>query len=165
MAIARGYTVNANGQVMSRFGKVRKLRVRESRREHYYTFTVNVDGFSWPIPVHRLVAFQKFGDAAFAEGVVTRHLNGDSLDNSMRNIELGTPKDNALDRPPLDRKLHAAKGNQQRSAEWVELLRKDYASGMSYRQLMAKHNVAKSTLSYYLSKAAKRRTFTHAPKI
>ena len=42
------------------------------------------------VKVHRLVAYQKFGDALFEEGIEVRHLDNNKLNNSEDNIALGT---------------------------------------------------------------------------
>lgn len=52
------------------------------------------------IPVHKAVAFLKFGEQAFG-GVLchVRHLDGDKLNNASSNIALGTPLQNKHDTP------------------------------------------------------------------
>jgi hypothetical protein len=53
--------------------------------------------FSKNLKVHRIVAYQKFGDAMFEKGIVVRHLNGNPLDFSCDNIAIGTQKENFAD--------------------------------------------------------------------
>jgi hypothetical protein len=119
-----------------------------------------VGGEVYPVEVHRLLAFEKFGEAAFAEGIQVRHLDNNSLNNSWDNIVLGTPTQNAMDRPKEDRQAHAALGNQQFTEEFIHQLRLDHTSGLGYKKLRAKYGIPLSTLSYYLSSKAKRTSFS-----
>jgi hypothetical protein len=102
----KGYTVNEHGQVFNPKGKPLKgnVKTRVEKRlskgsgsysSHY--FSVYVSGRSLPIPTHRFIAYLKFGEDALNEGIVTRHLNDDSLDNSWSNIAIGTTYDNHMD--------------------------------------------------------------------
>lgn len=65
-------------------------------------------GGKYPIKVHRLVAYQKFGNKIFEKGIQVRHLNGNKLDFSFENIELGTAKQNCQD-IPKERRIKASK--------------------------------------------------------
>lgn len=74
-----------------------------------------------PIKVHRLAAYQKFGEAIFEPGIVVRHLNGNPQDNSVDNIAIGTHLDNRLDisqseRSEIIRKGHVTRGPDGRRA-------------------------------------------------
>lgn len=91
-----GYRVR-NGKVYNKKGKTRTLYV-QSRNSPYLCFTIWLDGKSWTVPVHKLVALQKFGTGAFKKNVVVRHLNDNRADNTFHNIKIGTSKDNATDR-------------------------------------------------------------------
>lgn len=106
----KGYTVDEQGQVFNSKGKPVKGRIREKKRienrkgkgkggsiSRYHYITIYDPSGSRPIPTHRFIAYLKYGEKALQEGVVTRHLNDNSLDNSWDNIEIGTPHDNYLD--------------------------------------------------------------------
>ena len=54
---------------------------------------------SYPVAVHKLVAYQLYGLAAFEEDVQVRHLNNIKTDNSPKNIAIGSQFDNAGDSP------------------------------------------------------------------
>ena len=166
LAHFKGYRV-IDGKVVNSNGKVRKTCIRwRSKDAHTYAIEqVNIAGSdhkSFPIPVHKLVAFQKFGEAALQTGVQVRHANNNSLDNSEGNILIGTGTENALDRPELDRRVHAAKGRQTYTKTEVDRLRKAYDSGESYKEIERRTGISRSTLSYYLSTKAKRTSFTFA---
>jgi hypothetical protein len=105
IASEKGYVVDDNGSVFYN-GKQRKLHFK-SKKQKYYCFTARIDGATTRIEVHRLQAFQKYGSKIFEDGIVVRHLNGDSTDNSIDNIEIGSYQDNSLDVPQKRRLEHA----------------------------------------------------------
>jgi hypothetical protein len=162
LAHSKGYRVTPDGVVLSPFGKVRKLQQVGRKKCPYYAFTLATEDAAFPVPVHKLVAFQKFGEDAFLPGFHTRHLDGNSMNNREENIQMGTGTDNALDRPEAERRAHAAKGNRKHSLDFIAKIRKEHSSGASYRELSERHGVGKSTLSYYLSQIGKRTVFTGA---
>ena len=88
IASERGYFVTKDGLVFFN-GKQRKLNLK-NKKYQYYCFNIRIDGKPKRIEVHRLQAYQKFGDKIFEKGIVVRHLNGDSTDNSYDNIGIGT---------------------------------------------------------------------------
>lgn len=104
-ASRRGYRVNGKGQVVSPTGNLRPCRVRATSESGYKHCAVNVRFGSEvvPIPTAKLLVFQKYGCRAFARGIVTRHLNNDSLDNRPANVKIGTRSQNALDMPKAKR--------------------------------------------------------------
>ena len=158
-AYRKGYRV-INGAVFSAKGKQRKLKTN-NKSTKYWFFNIKLKTGAFPVAVHRLLAYQKFGDAAFGEGVHTRHKDNNSLNNRDDNIILGTGSENCMDRPVEERRKHAAKGNQKHSPELIAAIRADHAAGLGYRKLETKYNIPKSTLCYYLSKTAKRTTYNH----
>jgi hypothetical protein len=162
-AFERGYRVNERGEVVSPKGRVRKPQ-QHLKKCGYCVAIFTVDdreGTSYPLRVHRLLAYQMFGDRVFEPGIEVRHLDGNSLNNTPENIALGTPSQNALDRPPIDRRLHASVAGKAQSPHTDETwaaVRADRAAGMGYKKLRAKYGIGLSTLSFQLSKTAKRRT-------
>lgn len=111
---ARGYRVLRDGQVKSFTGRILKLRERykgKGRRaldEPYLEFTAaNEEGKARGVLVHRLVAYQKFGLDMFVDGLVVRHRNDITRDNSWANIILGTYSENIMDKAPEVRRAQA----------------------------------------------------------
>lgn len=159
-AFAKGYRVCADGAVVNKFGILRKLSIKKSHGS-YLRFNINHEGEAYPVFVHKLQAFQKFGEQMFEPGIMVRHHDGDSFNNRKENILLGTPRDNAMDRDPEDRKAHAFKARSFRgtklSPEILSQINLDHAAGLGYNRLEAKYGFGKSTLSYHLSASAKRR--------
>lgn len=147
-AFTAGYRVNELGEVRSPFGLIRKLT---TTRYGYKTFNMKFDGCSYPILVHQLVAYQKFGEAAFAAGVVVRHRNGIRSDNTADNVLIGSPSDNMMDIDPAKRHakaLKAARSQAKLTDDDVAFIR---GASMTLRQIMAKYGISKSTASFVRS--------------
>jgi len=162
IAFQKGYRV-IKGQVFSSKGKIRTLALKNTRTHRYFSFTCVVEGQSYPILVHQLVAYQKFGEKLF-ESETVRHLDGDCRNNMEDNISIGTHRQNALDRNHEDRRKHAAKGGQKFTPEFIAMLRADHAAGFGYKKLEKMYKVPRSTLSYYLSDSAKRMSYSFPMK-
>ena len=156
----KGYRV-IHGAVFSSKGKQRKLKTNNSSTRYWF-FNVKFETGAFPVAVHRLLAYQKFGDAAFVDGIHIRHKDNDSMNNSEDNIILGTGSENCMDRPVEERKKHAAKGNQKHTPELIAAIRADHEAGLGYKKLRKKYGLPVSTFSYYLSNSAKRTTYTHS---
>ena len=154
-AARKGYRVDDNGSVISPRGITRKLATKDRSGHKVSTFTVGFRGGSFPVPVHKLAAYQLYGDKCFEPGMNIRHLNGNSQDNSPKNLALGTGSDNCMDVPEHRRKAHARHASSCRKDKIPESkkqkIRSDRSSGMSYRELHRKHGVSKSTLSIMFS--------------
>jgi hypothetical protein len=156
-AFLKGYRV-ANGNVVTPEGKPRAATLYDG----YLSFNFGINAKQIPVKVHRLVAYQKYGEEALVAGRHVRHLDGNPVNNLADNIAIGSAHDNSMDRPKQNRVSHAAKGRQKFSPEFIQSLREEYLSGIGYRQLSAKHGLPPSTLSYYLSKSAKKTSVTFA---
>jgi hypothetical protein len=84
-----GFVVTEEGVA---YNKKRKYcRIQRSQRVLQIYLSIN-------IAIHRLQAFQKYGDLLYEEGTVVRHLNGDPGSNAWDNI-IGTMSDNMFDIP------------------------------------------------------------------
>jgi hypothetical protein len=95
-----GYRV-VGGEVISPYsGKPRKVQVQDRPSKCAYTrFTIHYNGSRSNVYTHKLLAYQKYGRAMFKPGIIIRHLDGNSLNNSYENIALGTLQDNTMDIP------------------------------------------------------------------
>jgi len=102
----KGYKVTKSGEVLSPSGKKRKLSVHDG----YYRFNIGFGDESYPVRVHRLQAYQKFGDKYLKSDLQARHLDGDSKNNSWDNIAIGTQSENMMDKPKKQRIEHARQG-------------------------------------------------------
>lgn len=150
----KGYIVRNDGKVFTPDGRERKLRIK-SQEVPYYTFNMKFEGEAFPVPVHKFAAYLKFGDKIFEDSIQVRHLDGDSLNNSWENLAIGSPSENMHDRPAEVRKahaLHAATKLRKLTEDEVRQLRQDRRDGLSYRELMTKYGLAKSTVSYIVNR-------------
>lgn len=108
--------------------------------------------------VHRLVVFEKFGEDMYAPGLEVRHKDNNFENNSWGNLLLGNKSQNMMDKPPEERKRIAriariaALAQRKLSEGEAQQLRNDHVAGLSYRQLMKKYGIAKSTVSYIVNK-------------
>ena len=93
------------------------------------------NGKTYPILIHRLQGYKKFGMLLFEKGIMIRHLDGNRLNNNINNLALGTSRDNQLDVPLEIRR------SKDRNKYDSELILSDYKKGMTYREIAVKHNV------------------------
>lgn len=111
------------------------------------------------VKVHKLQAYQKYGNKIFEKGIVVRHLDGNPLNNSWDNIAIGTPSDNQRDRSKECRKNSAtiaSRKMQDNSRSYGErcLIYEDLKNGIPYTEIMNKHNISsKGTLSFMKNKS------------
>lgn len=102
---------------------------------------------------HRYQAYLKFGNSLYEDGIMVRHLDGDLLNNSVSNIELGTNSDNMLDIPKEKRIRKSANANKKYSDDLVLEIKADRERGMSYKDLMEKYHISsKGTISNIINK-------------
>ena len=155
----KGYRMDKEGNVYNhKFVKLNPYLVKNS---NYLKITV-WDKSRWDKPkrinVHRLQAYQKFGDKIFEEGIVVRHLDGNPLNNSWENIEIGTSSDNQMDRNPECRKKHATNASRKmqdsvRSYEERCKIYEKLKNGISYRTIEKENNIRRSALSFMKNKS------------
>lgn len=144
-----GYTVTDGGAVISPALKVRKVR-RHSKESPYLCFSLYfTDGKVHRVMVHRLQAFQKFGESIFDPALVVRHRNNQALDNSKENVILGTPTDNAQDIPyelrcRASRVAHA--GRRQFPTYVIRYIWDAIRAGCLYTEIASVLGVAASTI-------------------
>lgn len=155
-AYKKGYHVNDKGDVISPKGNVLKCKMTNNNRVKYLTFGVRFCGKVKYIHVHRLVAYQKYGDITFSCDCV-RHLDGNSLNNSFDNIEIGTMSDNSHD-IPKEKRVKIAKyassfqRNYNNDIRVVEI-KKYYKEVNSYSKTMERFGIlSRGTLHYILNK-------------
>ncbi len=110
------------------------VKYAKGSRPDYLKFNVKHEGCSYPVLLHKLAAYQKYGEAAFEEGIVVRHLDNNSLNNELDNIAIGSQSDNMMDRPVEERKrhaLHAWDGRRHFTDEQIKMIRSSSQSGKS----------------------------------
>lgn len=150
--INRGYRV-IDGQVWHPDASApRKL---QANRGGYLVFSAGSrkEGTRGTAYVHRLAAWQKFGDEIFSWADV-RHLDGDKTNNRPENLVLGTRSENMMDRDATDRVAHARKAarvQRKMTDKQVAQLRKDRVAGATYAVLMQKYGISKTAVSYIVN--------------
>lgn len=142
----KGYRVDNNGNVYSNLNNKLSLIISD---KIYYYFSFRLDSFRQKIPVHRLQAYQKYGEKIFEKNIVVRHLNNNRKDNSYDNIAIGTQSDNMMDMPKEQRILRSSHPIYNHK-EIIE----DRNKGLTYKELMKKYNISsKGTLSFIINKS------------
>ena len=112
----KGYRV-IDGKLYNPKGVERKTRPKNNPSVPYLRTTFRVEGKSISIPIHKLAAYQKFGNKVFESGILVRHLNANSFDNRESNLELGTSLDNFNDMSEANKKKllsNLQRGNKKR---------------------------------------------------
>ena len=156
-AYEKGYRV-INGVVHSPFrnGPLGTYIKYTKSRGNYAQFTIFFYGKRAHIGVHRLVAYQKFGDEVFKPGIQTRHKDGNSLNNSDDNILIGTAKENAADKTEYNKMksvMMGATAIRKFSDEKVNEIRSLREKGWNYPRLMAEYGIkSKGTLFSILNR-------------
>lgn len=98
-AFNRGYVVSLEGKAYNKNGKEVGFLTKTPDEYESYKICIKINKKPASIAVHRLQAFQKYGYKMFEKGVLVRHFDGDSLNNSWENILIGTDSDNKMDVP------------------------------------------------------------------
>lgn len=137
VAYNKGYLVDKFGNVWFN-GRQRKLTAGGSNpNRKYYIFCIRFDdGRPKSVKVHKLQAYQKYGEKMFEEGIVVRHLNDDPLDNSYENIAIGTISDNMFDMPQEKRKKLAKHATSFLIKYDAEKVKEFYDECRSYKKTM-----------------------------
>lgn len=148
--IKKGYRVIDN-KLYNPKGKRLSLHMHKN----YYMHNFSLNKEKCTLGIHKIVAFQKFGDKMFKKNIVIRHLNSNSFDNSINNIEIGTQSQNVMDMDEVIRKEKAKKAAsyiRKYSDEFIKKIKKYYEKVKSYKKVMVKFNIkSKGTLHYILN--------------
>jgi hypothetical protein len=160
--LEKGYNISLDGTLYRNGKKINSTIDNKGYKKLSFRCKESI---SFPVPLHRLQAYLKFGEQIFDKTLVVRHLDGNSLNNSWENIGIGTNKDNQLDRPQnelLKYSLNATRIRQNSIREINErfLIYKDLYNGLSYNEIIKKYdNLSKGTLSYMKNKSLEYKEF------
>lgn len=156
IAKSMGYYVDKSGQAYSPRGN--KVGTRGKSNYLYFGIRINKSKVI-KVYIHRLQAFQKFGEKIYERGLEIRHLNNNCRDNSLHNIGIGTRIENLYDFSEKERYIRAKKASdavkkQKRIADDVALeIISKYLNGVSYKALIKEYNISsKGTLSFIINK-------------
>jgi hypothetical protein len=155
LSYQKGYRI-INGEVISPVGNNRKLLLNSQKKsDGRLFFTMKNEGNSYNVKVHLLVAYQKFGDAAFEDKIQVRHLDGNPFNNLDSNIDIGTPSENYFDRLPAERLKHSVIAStyvRKFTDVEMERIRNFYSECKSYKKTMEEFNITSSATLYYILK-------------
>lgn len=147
----KGYRITKTGGILNPKGEPLK-----GATSVYVHIGVRIGGKRKKCKVHRLQAYQKFGDKMFEDGVVVRHLDGNPLNNSWDNIAIGTHSDNMMDMSKevrLAKALHATSFVRKHDKTAVYEF---YQKCRSYKKTMAEFNISsKGTLNFIIKSREK----------
>lgn len=151
IAYAKGYRVSCDGKnVVSPRGRNRYVSTNADGYKH---FNVSVNGKPYPIRVHRLHAFQVFGEALYSADCV-RHLDGNPANNSIENLALGTDSENMIDIPAHVRLRKARVASAAVSKHKHEEVLEFYLTTKSYAKTMQRFGItSKGTLNWIVRKS------------
>ena len=142
----KGYTIDKNGIVTGLNKNTLVLFIIKATDSGYYNFNYRHNKKKVNVPAHRFQAYMKFGDKMFKKGIVVRHLDGNSRNNSFVNIAIGTNSDNMMDKSREQRR----KGASHPKYDHLEIL-KDRDDGMTYKEIMEKHGIkSKGTVNHII---------------
>lgn len=145
-----GYRITESGNILNKKGVI----ISGSTTQYGYKM-INVIYKNKRIHcfVHRIQAFQKYGQKLYEKGIEVRHLNGIKTDNSYENILIGSHHENMMDRPESIRisfAIYAASFLKKYDNEKVRLFHEN--NGRSYKKTMSEFNISsKGTLNYILT--------------
>lgn len=147
-AFERGFDIDKDGQVYG----IKGTPLTGVNDNGYIYVGVRINNKTRKVAAHRLQAYKKFGDKMFEEGIVVRHLDGDSTNNSWDNIAIGTNSDNMMDMSAevrLAKALHATSFTRKHDKETIKAY---YAEHKSYKKTMEHFNISsKGTLHFILN--------------
>lgn len=162
-----GYRVDDVGIVYSPHGRPIRTTMGRGKSWHLRFFAARIDPESrsvFKIPVHRLAAYQRYGEAALARGVVAFHDDGDTLNCAPSNIVIGTRTDRVMRIPAEARREHGRRGaeaTRKLTDDQVMELRRRWAEWEPIRSLAHAFGISKGSVSYI----ANGRTYTHLPMV
>lgn len=98
-AFQKGYRCDDDGTIIKPDGS---RQIASVSALGYPRFGYWMNGKRVSLLAHRFVMFCRVGDRLFTEGLCVLHKNDIGTDNSVKNLYLGTKKDNARDRVDND---------------------------------------------------------------
>ena len=152
MAYRAGYRVDDSGQIHDAAGT--PLRPSTDRRGYLFV-RILIGGRYYYLSVHRLCAYQQFGEQLFHSYCV-RHLNGNQQDNRPANLCLGSHSQNMMDRPFRTRRALALNASQHQlnyhPDQEVAAIKEYYRHTGSYKRTMQHFGLtSKGSLHYMLN--------------
>lgn len=156
LAKKKGYTCDEEGNIYGTRGiKINPLEAPDRQKFTIRTNEITGRRSTTTIPVHRFIAYCKFGDKLFQESILVRHLDGDVLNNSWDNLELGSQSENMMDRPKEARIAHAKRAAsfiRKYTDEEEKEIYNFYLNCKSYKKTIEKFNVSNKNMLFRIIK-------------
>ena len=167
LAFKQGYRIDNEGNVISPKGKVINSFRNGTNAKPYLCFSIRDKRnykYAKKVYVHKLQAYQKYGNRLFKPGILVRHLDGNSENNSLENIVIGTHRENSLDIPKEKRITSSINSSRKmqnitRSKEERECIYLQLHKNEPYKVISENFNISKGTLSYMKNKSLEYREF------
>ena len=148
-AVKRGYYLYKSGKLFNFNGVEVKGHITDTG---YLRTNIRLEGKYKHVKFHRLQAYLKFSDRLFDIGMMVRHLNGNKLDNSYENIEIGSNHDNQMDIPKHSRLIRSKPGALKSIKYCKEDVINYHNIEKSYKKTMEYFKISsKGTLNYILN--------------
>ena len=145
----KGYKISEDGLIINPKGNILKGCIN-SGGYRYMSFRHN--GRIYQCQIHRLQAYQKYGNEIYVQGTEVRHLNGDKSNNSSANIKTGTSHDNHMDIPKEKRMSMAMHATSFVRKHNKEIIKPFYEKCKSYKKTMDEFGISsKGTLHFILN--------------
>ena len=152
LSAKRGYFVDNTGQMFTPNNK----QVKTKNRQGYIKCTVYVNGRNVVLTAHRLVAYQKYSEKLYEDGVMVRHLDGNKLNNTYDNIILGSNRDNCIDIPSEKRLAKAINASKKTIKYDADEVYNFYIECKKSRKKTQEHfNISSSGTLHYILKNRK----------
>lgn len=154
-AFEDGYDINRKGYLVRKNGTI-KSEFKLGKNGYLLVSLRLLTDSRGKVLIHKLQAYKKFGNRMFKEGIVVRHLDGNPLNNSWENIQIGTPTQNQMDITPEERKIHALKAirkkqDSSRPLEKRYSIYKDIFEGkLTNKEIMLKHDISSTGTLWYM---------------
>jgi len=141
----KGYRVSENGELLDPSGKVTSAWAGAGG---YLVKSRKFNGTPSHFKIHRLAAYQKYGEAMFEPGIEVRHLNNVKTDNSLNNIAIGTPKQNHGDMSKEARIKRSMKGSlKARIPDEIRArIISEFKNGANRKSLREKYRISRTSM-------------------
>ena len=149
-AVSTGVYFNENNNLVGIKGKI----LKGGQSDKYPSYYIKYEGKTRKVSIHRLKAYLLYGDQIFDPTLEVRHLNGNKLDYSDKNMAIGTASANYFDVPQKirdDRAEAGASKVRKFSKEQIEAIRNGHLGGLSLKKLAEMYHSCKSTMSYIIN--------------
>lgn len=147
-AIAKGYHILKCGSVVNPKGKIVQGYLTKAG---YFRVNFRIQKKVASFFVHRMQAYQKYGEIIFLPKVQVRHKDGNSKNNSDENILIGTQTQNMGDRPPEERMRTALIATSHWRKYDKEAVKAHYAEN-GFKKTMEHFGItSKGTMSYIIN--------------